>query len=551
MNRYSHLDGPRTAESQPRVEHLRARLPRRTLSRALRLLALTVLATGVAGAVSAAPSYASTTTTSFLHYPVKSTDAACTQTGGRFGERTASAGVGPDGDAGYDFNGDSINDVWVAQPFCDISGTVNQGRVFLLSGKDMAKGTTTILKTINSPDPQTEAKFGFFISVISDVNNDTKPDIAIGTDSQDRTAAGVSCTAGTTGCNTDQGVAWVFSGAGTGSTSLPLYKIDNPLPQASARFGSRIGNAGDVNGDTVDDIIIGASNNDVGTNVDQGQAFIFDGVTGTIIRTLNQPAADAITKGNFGLAVQGPGDVTGDGVTDQLVDATNFTGGLASQGRMYLFNGATGALIRTIDDPTPQASAFFGFQDVAPQSPGDLNADGRVEIYANGFLQDAGGLTDSGEAWVFDGLTGNLRSTLIDPTPEAGGQFGWSMSKTDYNKPADDINDLYIGQSPHSSTLTNHNGGTYVFDGASTTGSVFKSLELPTQCRQPGSASDNGPALGWTVTTPGNLNAARTTPNNTNPDYIAGAPFFNRTNKDEGVLLAFMSDEPANPAKAC
>ncbi len=539
MNRYSHLDGPRTAESQPRVEHLRARLPRRTLSRALRLLALTVLATGVAGAVSAAPSYASTTTTSFLHYPVKSLDPTCTQTGGRFGERTASASVGPNGDAGADFNTDGVNDVWVAQPFCDIGGNVDQGRVFLLSGADMARGVTTILKTIDSPIPQANAKFGFFISVIADPNNAAAtPNIAIGTDSQDVSA------------NTDQGIVWVFDGD-PATPSTPLYTINNPKPQASARFGSRIGNAGLVDADTVPDIIVGASNNDVGANVDQGQAFIFSGATGTLIRTLNQPASspnDAITNGHFGLSVQSPGDVTGDGKADQLVDATNFTGGLTNQGRLYLFDGATGNLVRTIDDPAPQASAFFGFQDVAPQSPGDLNGDKKAEIYANGFLQDAGGVTDSGEAWVFDGATGNLRSTLIDPTPEAGGQFGWSMSKTDYNKPADDINDLYIGQAPHTSAL-NHNGGTYVFDGASTTGSVFKSLELPTQCRQTGTASDNGPALGWTVTTPGNLNAA-TTPN-TNPDYIAGAPFFNRTSTDEGVVLGFMSDEPASTTKAC
>lgn len=541
MNRYSHLDGPRTAESPPRVEHLRARLPRRTLSKALRLLALTVLATGVAGAMSAAPSYASTTTTPFLHYPVKSTDADCTQAGGRFGERTASAGVGPNGDAGADLNADGVNDVWVAQPFCDIGATVNQGRVYLLSGKAMRTGTTTILKTINSPIPQAEAKFGFFISVIGDVNGDAKPDIAIGTDSQDVSS------------NTDQGIVWVFSGAGTGSTSTPLYTINNPVPQAGARFGSRIGNAGLVDADTVPDIIVGASNNDVGANVNQGQAFIFSGLTGTLIRTLNQPAADAITSGNFGLSVQSPGDVTGDGKADQLVGATNFTGGLTNQGRLYLFDGTNGNLVRTIDNPTPQANAFFGFQDVAPQSPGDLDGDGKAEIYANGFLQDAGGVTDSGAAWVFNGDATKVplvRNTLTDPTPETGGQFGWSMSKTDYNKPTDDINDLYIGQAPHTSAL-NHNGGTYVFDGASTTGSVFKSLELPTACLQAGLAGNNGPALGWTVTTPGNLNANKSA--NTNPDYIAGAPFFDRStaNTDEGVLLAFMSDETANPTKAC
>ncbi len=444
----------------------------------------------------------------------------CTGLKSRWAERTASAGVGSQPDAGADLNGNGVNDVWVGQPFCTVGSNVAQGRVYLLDGKGFKTGTTTVIRTINSPAPTANQEFGFFIQVIGDVNGDGKPDIAIGTDNQNGTP----------------GRAWVFSGA----TGAVLYELKSPTPQNHDRFGSRIGRAGDVNVDGVPDIIVGASNENVGANTHQGEAFIFSGKTGALIRKLDIPPSDAVSGSGFGLAVQGPGDVNGDGTPDQLVDTVNFNGGLSAQGRMYVFSGRDGSLIRHIDDPVPQAGAIFGFQDVAPLSPGDLNGDGKAEIYANGFLQ-TDVAAQSGEAWVFDGATGNLIRTLHDPSQEVGGQFGFTMSKTEYD--GDKVNDLYVGQSPHAAPPM-EDGGTYVFNG--TDGSLLKALDLPPACSQPGTTSDNGPALGWTVSTPGDLNGDGV------PDYVAGAPFFDRgTNIDEGVLLAFLSNQAENPLTPC
>ncbi len=496
--------------------------PRRWRSRIARSFAVVPLWVALA----AAPALGATAATPYLHYAVAPPSPDCTEPSGRWAERTASAAVGPEGDAGGDMNADGVNDLWVAQPQCDLTFS-NQGRVQLLSGQALRTGGATVLRTIEAPTPQQDAKFGFFIAVLGDVNSDGTADIAVGTDAQD------------VGANVDQGKAWVFSGA----TGAQLYALDNPVPQGSARFGSRIGRAGDVNANGTPDVIVGASNNDVSGRADQGQAFIFEGSTGALIRTLNQPTADQVAGGNFGIAVQGPGDVDGDGRADQLVAATNFVGGLPSQGRMYAFSGASGALIRTIDDPVAQSSALFGFQDAAPLSPGDLSGDARSELYGNGFQQDRTQV-DEGQAWVFDGATGASRFTLTDPSPEFGGQFGWSMSKTDYDHQANATNDLYVGQSPHHTPGASGTGGTYVFSG--TTGALLKALELPTACAQASTSTNLGPNLGWTVSTPGDLDL------DGEPDYVAGAPFFDRgANQDEGVLLVFMSNEQPNPSKPC
>lgn len=448
-------------------------------------------------------------------YDAVAVEAPDPQSGGRWGERTAAAG---------DIDGDGVPDFFVGNPNLATDAGDNSGRVYLMSGKDRS-----VIYQIDSPQPQADSKFGFGITVLGDVNGDGTPDLLVGTDSQD------------VGDNTDQGRAWVFSG----SDGAMLYSLDNPFPQGDARFGSRTGLAGDVTGDGVPDTILGASSNDSPAGCgeqdpapevcheNQGQAFVFDGATGELVRTLNRPQQDQAlcsSRCSFGLSVQGPGDVDGDGVTDHLVDASGYQG---AQGRMYLFSGATGELLRTVDNPAPQPGAFFGFQDVAPQSPGDLDGDGRADLYGNGFLQNGPAGPGQGRAWVFDGTTGKILDELQDPTPTQGGQFAFSATRTDYN--GDGTPDIYVGQTPHMLPVReDDNGGTYIYDGR--TRRLLKALELPESMRQQGSPDNIGPNLGWTTASPGDLNGDGL------PDYVAGAPFTDvGENKDQGRLVLFLS----------
>ena len=495
-------------------------------------------------------------------YSVQSVESPAPQLKGRWAERAAAAG---------DLNGDRVPDFFVAVPMEDVNGVADTGRVYAVNGRNRA-----VLYAIDSPAPQTNSKFGFYISVVGDENGDRVNDIAVGTDAQDvYTGAGAPCGAPEpNGCNEDQGEAWLFSGA----NGALLRTFENPAPQGSsknsARFGSRIGRAGDLNGDGRAEIIIGASNNDVpagcgdvtplppGCRINQGQAFIFDGATGALLRTLDLPASDyqpagtcSSSCGSFGISVQGPGDTNGDGVTDQLVDAGSYSyytgsgtpcgapepnGCNESQGREYVFSGTDGTLLLRIDDPEPQAGATFGFQDAAPLSPGDVDRDKRADLYANGFVQNGPAGEGQGKAWVFSGRDGHLLYELRDPTPEVGGQFGWSLSSTLFNK--DRVPDLYVGQSPHHVAGASGSGGTYVFDGRN--GALLKALELPVSDRQQSSAGNLGPNLGWANAAPGDLNR------DGQPDFVAGEPFEDvGSNQDQGRLLVFLSSDRTAPGK--
>ncbi|HWI09340.1 MAG TPA: hypothetical protein VNT54_17715, partial [Solirubrobacteraceae bacterium] len=332
---------------------------------------------------------------------------------------------------------------------------------------------------------------------------------------------------------------------------------DNPDPQSDGRFGSRIGAAGDVTGDGVGDVLVGASNNDIpagcavgiaseaalaeGCYRNIGQAYIFNGFTGALVRRLDVPTADRASLGvkcftgcgSFGIAVQSPGDTNANGVGDQLVGASSLTTAAGSAvGRMYVFEGATGALRLRIDPPEPQPGSNWGFQDAAPGAPGDVNLDGRADLYANGFTHNGPAGPGQGRAWIFNGSNGALIRTLDDPEPTEGGQWGWSVASTDYNK--DGVPDQYIGQSPHHVVGASDNGGTYVLDGRD--GSLLKAFELPAVDAAQGSTTPAGPRLGWGLAAVGDING------DGEPDYLGGAPFTDvGGNVDQGRVWAFLS----------
>jgi len=486
-------------------------------------------------------------------YPPKVLTAPDSQSGGRFGSRMVAVG---------DLNGDGTNDLLVSAQGLNAGGVNGSGRVYVVSGK-----TREVLYTRDSPEPQVSAGFGNFLQGPGDLNGDGTPDFVVGPQNHNvYTGSGTQCgQPEPNGCNEGQGKAWVFSGA----KGALLYALDNPAPQAAAGFGRRLGRAGDLTGDGRTELIVGAQDNDTpagcgnlspvpaGCRKNEGQAFIFNGATGQLVRTLDFPAADRQPAdpatctsgcGNFGGAVQSPGDVNGDGVADQQVDAFSYAfytgsgtacgtpepnGCNEDQGRIYLFSGANGQLLRRIDHPFPAANTNFGFQDVTPNSPGDVTGDGVPDIYAAAQQQGA----FQGEGYVFNGATGALLYPLRVPSPVPGDDF-FTMDRTDYNK--DGTPDLYVGRQAIGTVPADQNGGTFVYDGRN--GSLLKALELPTADRQTGIAGNFGPFLGFALAAPGDLNG------DGEPDYVATSMRYDEGPvQDAGRVYFFLSNVPAPP----
>jgi hypothetical protein len=271
-----------------------------------------------------------------------------------------------------DVDGDGKDDVVVSAPGEYVGGNA-WGRAYVFSGVN-----GSLLLTVESPNPNLAEEFGASLAV-GDVNGDGKGDITVGAAGED------------VGGNPDQGRAYVFSGA---DGSL-LFTLDSPNPEEGAWFGSSVA-VGDVNGDGRDDIAVGASGEHVGGN-SQGQAYVFSGADGSVLLTLNTPNAQA--GPGFGVSVA-VGDVNGDGKGDIAVGASGEdVGGIAVQGRAYVFSGAGGSLLFTLDSPNPQAGAEFGMSVAV----GDVNGDGKGEIATGALYEDVGGNTAQGRAYVFSG----------------------------------------------------------------------------------------------------------------------------------------------------
>ncbi len=191
--------------------------------------------------------------------------------------------------AAGDVNNDSKADIIVGALGGDTGGFTNNGYAKVLDGATGAQ-----LYQFNG----TTSGDQFGSSVASrDINNDGKSDIIVG------------ARFGNAGGFTGNGYVRVFNGA----TGAQLYQFNGTASFDS--FGFSVA-AGDVNNDSKADIIVGAYAGDTGGFTNNGYASVFDGATGTLLVQLDGSAAE--DKLGWSAA---SGDVNGDGISDVILGA--------------------------------------------------------------------------------------------------------------------------------------------------------------------------------------------------------------------------------------
>lgn len=162
-----------------------------------------------------------------------------------------------------------------------------------------------------------------------------------------------------------------------------LLEVIGAVP--GARFGESVAAAGDVDGDGRPDIVIGAPGD--GSEAPGGGALrVVSGRDGTALVSLvgQRPG------GALGSAVAALGDVDDDGHADVLVGAPGTPGDPSSFGRVQLVSGDTGEVLWTHDDDVPgvaYGAALVGLDDVDDDGIPDLAVGAPWDAEAGGRVE--------------------------------------------------------------------------------------------------------------------------------------------------------------------
>jgi hypothetical protein len=168
--------------------------------------------------------------------------------------------------------------------------------------------------------------------------------------------------------------------------------------QPGAAFGGSVAGVGDVNGDGFADLLTGAPFFDQ-SQLDEGRVDAFYGSALGPSSLASWTVAGGQAGARLGWSVAGAGDVNGDGYTDILVAAPEYSNGQLEEGKAWLYAGsATGLSTQASwSAEGDQTNAAFGF---SLSGAGDVNGDGYADVIA-GAKNASHGQAGEGRAFVF------------------------------------------------------------------------------------------------------------------------------------------------------
>lgn len=246
-------------------------------------------------------------------------------------------------------------------------------------------------------------RFGESVAIVGDVDGDGIDELAVGAPGDDDGGSG-------------RGATWILFMNSDGSVrqrqkiSATEGGFSGPLGDG-VTFGSSLAELGDLDGDGVPDLAVGAYNSDTG-GTDRGAVWILFLNTDGTVKGSQQISSGMGGFGGtlsnsdlFGIDVEPIGDIDDDGLTEIAVGAIGDDTGGADRGAVWiLFLNPDG----TVKHHRKIAQGVGGFTGplangdnfgISTASIGDLDGDGFTDLAVGARWDDAGG-SNRGALWI-------------------------------------------------------------------------------------------------------------------------------------------------------